>query len=229
MYKKILKMAFVIFILNICIGFSLTTWKMFQFRDRLHGVIDNDRWEKTLSENGMYQDGLICFFGDSEIELWHMSTSFGSLPVVNRGVSGDWASKAINRFEDDVIKIKPRTLVLLIGTNDLGNGQSVDSIIDSIEYMVDMAVRHAMKVHLCSILPVRNIYTKNHPLEKIQLINKKLLEIAERYNSNYVDFFGELADHDGFFDVSLTDDGLHPNRNGYFRMTKILLPQLREF
>ena len=88
-----------------------------------------DRWEQTLSHNKIYDNNLIVFFGDSQIDLWWMAPSFGSLPVVNKGISGDWALKAVNRFDKDVIALKPKLLVMLIGTNDLGNGQTVDAII----------------------------------------------------------------------------------------------------
>ena len=151
-------------IMVLLVGFSLTTWKMFQFRDRLHEFIDNDRWEQTLSENNIYNDNLIIFFGDSQIDLWWMAPSFGSLPIVNKGVSGDWALKAADRFEKDVINLKPKILVMLIGTNDLGNGQPIDSIISNIEIMLKKAANQNIKIIICSLLPVRGEYIENHPL-----------------------------------------------------------------
>jgi hypothetical protein len=40
-----------------------------------------------------------------------MAESFGVAPIINRGIVGDWASKAVARFEGDVLSHHPDTLV----------------------------------------------------------------------------------------------------------------------
>src|SRR5687767_7333628 len=99
---------------------ALSTWKMFEFRDRLHALTDNARWEATVTKDA---GPPIMMFGDSQIALWPMAASFGALPIANRGISGDWATRAIERFGREFDALRPKTVVLLMGTNDLGNGQ----------------------------------------------------------------------------------------------------------
>ena len=216
----------IIFFLLLSTGFSLTTWKMFQFRDRLHEFIDNDRWEQTLSQSKIYDDDLIVFFGDSQVDLWWMAPSFGSLPIVNKGISGDWASKAIDRFDKDVLALKPKLLVMLIGTNDLGNGQKITAINSNISVMLDKASNQDIKIILCSLLPVRGEYKENHPLKDLLQINKGFKLLSQKYNADYVDFYSQLIDENGTFKGEFTSDGLHPSRTGYMKMSKILMPYL---
>ncbi len=228
-FIKKYKLHYALFIATFLItltGFTLTTWKMFHFRDRLHEFTDNSRWEKTLSKNGVYDNNKIVFFGDSQIDLWWMAPSFGSLPVVNKGISGDWALRAVERFDRDVIALKPKKLVMLIGTNDLGNGRSIEDISTNIEAMVKSAESKDIETFLCSVLPVRGKYISNHPLDDIIKINSKLKKIAQKNNTKYIDFHTPLIDSAGTFSINYTADGLHPSRAGYAKMTKILLPLL---
>lgn len=155
-----------------------------------------------------------------------MAPSFGCLSIINKGVSGDWAFKAINRFDQDVICLNPNALVLLIGTNDLGNGQPIDGIVKNIELMVKRATEENISVIICSILPVRNEYVANHPSKDIVFINSELYRLSCEYEVDYVDFYSNLIDGNGFLKAEFTSDGLHPNRTGYLRMSKILFPYL---
>lgn len=213
-------------ILVLMTGITLTTWKMFHFRHRLHEFIDNDRWQQTLTANHMYDDNLIVFFGDSQIEAWLMAPSFGSLPIVNKGVSGDWALTALDRFNRDVLDLKPKVIVMLLGTNDLDNGKPIDTIIHTIESMIKKTANQNIRVILCSLLPVRNEHIQKLPLKDLLLFNSRLKILAQQYQIDYVDFFSQLSDKNGLFRVDLTKDGIHPSKSGYLRMSKIILPYL---
>jgi len=216
----------VVIFLVLSTGFSLITWKMVQFRHRLNEFIDNDLWQRTLSENDIFDKNPIVFFGDSQISLWLMAPSFGSLPIVNKGIYGDWVLKAVDRFDTDVIDLKPKILVMLIGTNDLGNGQPADEIVNNIEIMLRKAANQNIQIILCNLLPVRNKYLMNRPLKDLLLINNELETLSQRYESDYVDFYSQLTDKDGLFSVDFTSDGIHPNGSGYLRMSKIIFPYL---
>ncbi len=207
-------------------GFSLTTWKMFEFRDRLHMFTDNKRWEEMLSRHNMYEEERIVFFGDSQVELWWSSASFGSLPVVNKGVSGDKAITAIDRFDRDALSLNPKLLVLLIGTNDLAEGYNVDDIAKTIDKMASKAFDQGIKIIMCSVLPVRGELLDTYSVNDITRLNLKIQDVSKKYKADYVDLYSELIDSDGLFREELTYDGLHPNRSGYLEMSKTLLPFL---
>lgn len=207
-------------------GLALALWKMYRYRKRLEVSIDNDRWEQTLSREKIYKDNLIVLFGDSQIGLWRMEPSFGLLPIVNKGVYGDFAAKAIDRFQQDVLSLNPRLLVMLIGTNDLGSGQSIESIVKNIQIMAEMASGRDIRLVLCSLLPVRGKYMCDHSPEDIVQVNNELKILSEQYDADYVDFHSRLIDKHGLFTSEFTSDGLHPSEAGYVKMTNIILPYL---
>lgn len=226
MRNKILLVILCSSLLVLFTGFSLTTWKMFEFRARLHKFTDNGKWEQTCRDHGLYDETKIVFFGDSQIALWWMAPSFGTLPIINRGISGDWASKAIGRFEKDVIEEQPEILVILIGTNDLRHGQTPDKVINSIEYMVKEATSRKIKTILCSLLPVSGKYTKNYKSADLKSINRRVENLSRRYRTDYVDFYTHLIDEDGLFKDKFTSDGLHPSKSGYYKMSVVIFPYL---
>lgn len=219
-------LSVIILILILLFGFSLTSWRLIEYRGRLINVINNKKWEATLRNEGLLDDNVIVFFGDSEIALWVMSTSFGVLPIINKGISGDWAATAVSRFNKDVISLSPRLVVILIGTNDLEKNQPIASITKNIEFMVEKAKDHKIRVVLCSLLPTRGKHTKNRPADQLHDINNQLIKISDKHRADYVDFYSLLSDQYGYFDKKYTSDGLHPNQEGYLQMAAALYPVL---
>lgn len=201
-------------------GAAGVIWKALDYRDRLHAITDNSKWEAHLRQAGVYTDRRIVFFGDSQIANWPMAESFGVMPIINRGIVGDWASKAVSRFATDVLSQHPDTLVILIGTNDLGNHQPLESIISSIDRMVQAA--SGINVVICSLLPVRGEYLPNHSTADIQTINERLKALSIARGTRFVDLYTPLAEPDGTIQPALTVDGLHANLQGYTRMTMAL-------
>jgi acyl-CoA thioesterase I len=223
-----LYLAFVIVILSISL-FWMTCHSL-RFRQQLNALINNSCWEETLDRYNAYSDREIIFFGDSQVSLWQMGPFFGVLPIRNRGVSGDWASKALERFDRDVIASGNSSMVvILIGTNDLDNHQSVPTIVQHIETMLKKAKDHSVNVALCSLLPASAEHKNNRPLTVLRSVNSLLRDLCDKYNSIYVDFFSHLSDENGSFISNYSDDGLHPNQQGYFLMSKILFQSLKPY
>lgn len=204
--------------LGLAVGFCLSAWKMFEFRDRLHAITDNGRWELTVTRE---VDAPILLFGDSQVELWPQAASFGALPVVNRGISGDWATRAVERFAREFSKVKPRAVVLLIGTNDLAHGEPEERIVNSIASMLSTAA--GAQIIVCSVLPASGEYAVVRPTAAIRSLNARLQELAAATGSEYVDLFEVLADDSGAIVDRYTADGLHLSTEGYVLVSRVLL------
>ena len=216
-------------ILILSIGLMLTTWKMFEFRRRLHELISNPLWEKTLEEKDFYKRNTIVLFGDSQIELWWMCPFFGIIPIRNRGISGEQASEAIKRFHSDVLNLNPDLIVIVTGANDLTHDRNVKDIAADIERMIYMAKKNSISSIVGSLLPFREGVYSDGRLSEIKLLNGRIQAISEKYNSKFIDFYSLLSDDKGFFNADFTDDGKHPNINGYFLMSEMLLNTLVQF
>jgi len=202
-------------------------WKFRGKRNSHKAVKENKAWEVALNENRAYEGKQIVFFGDSEIALWPMQSSFGVMPIKNRGVSGDFVTKCMNRFSEEVISLNPNMIVLLTGTNDLNDGVLVTDIVRSIQNLIDKGKQVKAKIIICSLLPVNSkVADAGRPVSSILEINKSLSMICQKEELEFVNFHESLMDDDGFFDKKFSDDGLHPNKEGYFVMSGIILPYI---
>jgi lysophospholipase L1-like esterase len=206
------------------ISMCLSTWKMFQFHDRLV-ALENPQWERTLADQHLYARPIVLF-GDSQIANWPVSTSFGALPVLNRGVGGDWAVNATTRFKQEVIPLNPSIVVILIGTNDVAHQQPVELVLSSIRAMVSGARERGATVIVCSLLPARGEAARVRPNDQLKQLNSKLQKLAAEQGASYSDLYSALADNQGELPAVFSDDGLHLNSAGYLRITSVLLPQL---
>ena len=199
---------------------------MFAFRRRLHALISNPQWEKNLEKKGIYSKKTFVLFGDSQIKLWWMCPFFGIIPIKNRGISGEQASEAIKRFHSDVLNLNPDLIVILTGANDLTHGRNYNEVADDIESIISMAKNYSISTIVGSLLPFRKGVYSDSRITEIKLLNDKIQTLSEKYNSKFIDFYSLLADNKGFLNPDFTDDGKHPNINGYFLMSNLLLKML---
>ncbi|MGG1251998.1 GDSL-type esterase/lipase family protein [Brevibacillus agri] len=185
------------------------------------------------------------FFGDSITHWWDVATFFGrsGQVLVNRGIGGDTTEHARRRFAADVVQLKPRYAVILIGINNtwaldafspedrLTPEEIRHQVTTDVEAMVKMATEHGIQPILCSLLPTcMDRYSRNHERnELVVAINARFQEIAEETGAIYVDYHSELTEADGItLRSELADDGLHPHVIGYRLMAAVLQKTLRE-
>ena len=75
---------------------------------------------------------------------------------------------------------------------------------------------------LGSVLPFgQGIYT-NERVSQINFLNSAIENIALKNEFHFINFFSILSDNNGYFKPDLTDDGRHPNFQGYIVMTKLV-------
>jgi len=133
---------------------------------------------------------------------------------------------------------------------------TLEMIQQNIEAMTELAQHHGIKVILCSVMPVsdypylkqqqtntaqppagaagpgrgpaaRTPMTGNHPAGDILKLNAWMKDYAGRVNAIYVDYYSALADDKGWLKDGLSEDGLHPNADGYKVMAPLVSTALR--
>lgn len=164
----------------------------------------------------------VVFMGNSITEFWLEKDPefFSKNGFVGRGISGQTSPQMLLRFRQDVIRLKPETVVILAGTNDIAQntGQiTLEQILENIKSMTELARAHQINVVLCSVLPASDFpWTPNkNPWEKIPALNQMIKEYAGMHNINYVDYYSAMVDDKNGLKKSLGDDGVHPNKAGY--------------
>ncbi len=171
----------------------------------------------------------VVFLGDSITQGWTDSFHghFENLKKANRGISGDTTRGVLIRMEQDVLKLNPAGIVLLIGTNDLEERASPQVIADNVDLILDKLHqhRHDMPVILCQVFP--SDASKKRPASAIRQINKLYQEFPKKYPQvTLLDTWTLFADADGNAKAEEFPDLLHPNQLGYSMWAASLRPLL---
>lgn len=177
-----------------------------------------------LEEN---QGDRVVFMGDSITEFWSdlMPEFFEGNPFYNRGISGQTSPQMLVRFRADVIDLKPKTVVILAGANDLAGNTgpaSLEMICNNIFSMIELAQIHQIKVILGSVLPANTFPWKpsENPSQKIKALNQLLLNYSIKNKVQYLDYHTAMVDENDGMIPDYTHDGVHPNKKGYEVMAR---------
>jgi lysophospholipase L1-like esterase len=180
-------------------------------------------WAKERARD----EGAVVFLGDSITQLWGdaLPTAFPGVKIANRGISGDTTRGVLIRLQDDVLVLKPKAVVLLIGTNDLDEHATPEIIAGNLKLMLAAMKAHnpQMPVILCQVFP--SSATLNRSAAQIKEVNA--LYLAAVKNDPQVialDTWTLFADGSGDAKPSEFPDLLHPNRIGYAKWAAALDP-----
>ena len=169
-------------------------------------------------------DSRIVFMGDSITELWGQQPFIESNShFAGRGIGGQTTLQMLVRFRSDVIDLKPKLVHIMAGTNDVAgnNGPEEDADIEgAIQSMVELALENHIKVVLASIPPAADFkwHPGLQPVARIRAINAWLKSYATRAHVTYVDYWPALATDNGALKSELSEDGVHPNAEGFKAM-----------
>jgi lysophospholipase L1-like esterase len=167
------------------------------------------------------------FMGDSITEGWGAGDpSLFSASVVDRGIGGQTSQQMLARFYQDVVALHPRVVHIMAGTNDLAGNTGPNSPEDfknNIRAMVDLARSNHIQVILASIPPAEHFPWRSdiHPTEQIRRLNAWLKEYSDQHKLVYADYYSALTTPSGAFRPELSNDGVHPNTDGYATMRPI--------
>jgi lysophospholipase L1-like esterase len=197
---------------------------------RLHPwMVDNRKWFWTQREK---DQGAVVFVGDSLTGNWKsLAKTFPSLKVANRGIGGDVSRGVLFRFTEDVLSLKPRAMVVLVGTNDLSaHGNPADAEANIAAILAEARAQNAaLPIVLCQLPPRDSAAAPMKPGAFVDL-NARIAKLgAGQEHLMVVDLFTPLADSEGkpraeFF----AEDHLHLAEPGYQKWAEVLRPALEK-
>lgn len=179
-----------------------------------------------------------------------------SLNVYNAGRGGNTTGDALARFERDVLRFKPRVVVLQFGINDAavdvwktppatGARVPMDEYEQNLRTMIERARKRGAKVVLMTTNPLRwtdrlkQLYGKppydpdapdgfDAPL--LARYNEVVRRLAKQLETGLVDVREAFAEHAAQPGQSMDDlllDGMHPNDQGHRIIAQLLTPAIR--
>ncbi len=153
-----------------------------------------------------------------------------TITVVNRGVVGEQAWRALSRFIANFVEDRPDIVVLQEGYNDFRVAQGekndllgIENAVFGISELAGEARRRGARVFICTLAPGRTGRVEI-PRSAIQVINERLRQVARGEGAVLVDLYDALLP-DVIANVSI--DGLHLTPLGYRRVAETVAAAIR--
>lgn len=193
----------------------------------------------------------LYFLGDSITRRWGTSdpqykdflanwrANFSGWNAGNFGWGGDTVQNVLWRVEQGELDgVNPKVIVLMAGTNNLGNGPAaaagddarVEEVVAGTRAILDVARRKApgATVVLMGITPRNDGRGGTRTVAAIDRANERIARLADGKSVRYLNINGRLADGDGKLFDGVTVDGLHLSVRGYQAWADALRPVLTE-
>ena len=204
---------------------------MMQAQEQKHSTFYYQR--ATLFEVLPTSKSDIIFLGNSITNGGEWAELLGNPHAKNRGISGDTTQGVLDRLST-ITKGKPSKIFLLIGTNDLSRGKSVDEVAKNVEKIVERVKRESpkTKLYVQSVFPVNTKFNKflghMNRQKDIAALNAKIKAVAARHGVTYIDVYKSLViPSTDVMNPEYTNDGLHLLGKGYLKWVEVLKPYLK--
>ena len=145
--------------------------------------------------------------------------------VVNQGVNGERSDQILARFERDVVRQRPKAVVIIAGVNDVYQGRPSSHVIAQLAAMYDLAKAAGIPVVAGSIIP----YNTATPDQNARMheINAWIRKTATDDPAiDFVDTRAAAAAQGNLDRLFESPDDLHPSPAGYRRMADAIRPVL---
>ena len=173
----------------------------------------------------------IIFIGDSIVEYYPLQELLGTAKtIVNRGIRGYQTKLLLENLDAHLYGGAVDQIVLLIGTNDIGNDVPMNEALDNLERVIQSIARNypLSQIKLLSILPVnegekykQTVYIRTN--EKIREWNQAYEALTSAYMQvDFVPVYDSLIDTEGQLKKDYTTDGLHLSVAGYQALSEAL-------
>ena len=168
----------------------------------------------------------VVFYGSSTIRLWNnLADDMGSKRALNLGFGGSTLEACVYFFERLVTPVKPCSLLVYAGDNDLGDGRSPQEVLAFFSALLEKAKRD-LAGNEFGFISVKPSPARFGIVDRIRQTNQLIKkEIESGGYGYYVDLFDAMLAPDGGPRRDLfNDDGLHMNREGYRLWVSLLTP-----
>lgn len=182
----------------------------------------------------------LVFLGDSITSGWAgngkeaWAKSFTQYTPVNFGIGGDRTQHVLWRIENGELEtIKPKALVLMIGTNNSGQdpaegiAKGVTKIVETIRTKQPQA-----KILLLAVFPrgekASTPEKANPGRDKLKQVNEIIAKLDDGKNIHFLDIGAKFTTPDGTLTKEIMPDFLHLSPAGYQIWADAISPKLAE-
>lgn len=164
----------------------------------------------------------IVFLGSQVTEGWDLNKQFPGYEATNRGISGQRMAGFLLRFRQDVIDLHPRAVIIEFSSYNFRPEYTLEEIEDYLANLAELAKGHSIEPVLTTIIPVREklFYDSYSVADSLFKYNQWLVAFCHENGYLCVDFYGALADDEGFLPRELSISHIELNSTGYERVSQ---------
>lgn len=191
------------------------------------------RWEEAIrafekrDRHHPPPPGGIVFLGSSSFRRWDLDRYFPGRGLVNRGFGGSQMADALRYLDRIVLPLRPRTLFLYEGDNDLARGKQPETVESEFRDLVARvhAVLPETRIVFVGIKPSLRRW---HLIGLVREANRRVQDLAASNSLlEFIDVDAPLLGPDGRPRADLfVEDGLHLSPEGYRIWTDLVTPYL---
>ena len=185
----------------------------------------------SIAQEGMSE---LVFLGDSITAGWNgkkeiWDKAFGPYKPANFGIGGDRTQHVLWRITNGELDgIKPKGVVLMIGTNNSGS-DSAEGIANGITEIVQTirTKQPQAKILLLAVFP-RGENASNPGRDKLKQVNAVISKLDDAKKIFYLDIGDKFLQTDGSLTKEIMPDFLHLSGAGYQIWADAIGPKLAE-
>ena len=186
-------------------------------------LLRQDKWEKDIAALEKKPSvGDIVFIGSSTIRMWDVEKHLPDLKINNRGFGGSQIADSVRYADRIVIPLRPKTVVLFAGGNDINAGKAPEQAFEDYKAFV-AKVQGALpdtKIWFMSLYP--NL-KRQEQLPKTKALNELIAaHVKGNPKLGYIDVASALCPDGVPRAEVLHEDQLHLNERGYAIISKVV-------
>ena len=172
----------------------------------------DDGTDDSDHDFGTNNPDLISAVGDS------ITHGFGATPytsflsgmvgksTINNGIDGARSDEIASRTGNILLSQKPGYLVIMAGTNDIGDGRTPESVIANLSNMIDTARNNQTIPILCTIPPAYGPAAGRDGA--FQILNSQIRSLGSSKGVRVADVYPTISE------AQMQEDGIHPTTEG---------------
>ena len=146
--------------------------------------------------------------------------------VLNHGVNGERSDQIRGRFEQAVVSLEPKAVVIIAGVNDVYQGREAQHVIEQLAAMFERAKRNGIAAVAGTIVPYNTATDEQNA--RMKEINTWIRTFSAANNVAFADTRAAVS-APGRPDLLFeSPDDLHPSPAGYRRMADAIRPALEQ-
>ncbi len=228
------------------LGVLYVGWKGLEYRAHINEFLEKYTYVvEEFSGRSRYRDanrelpaddsegGRIVFIGSQITANWDLGRYFAGYQTVNRGISGQRVAGYLLRIAPDVVKLKPKAVVVEFSSYNFRPENSVEEIRDYMATFGDIAGANGIQPIFTTVVPVRSDFYVDEigdysVPDSLEVYNDWLRAYCLEREYPLVDFHSLLADSDGNLLEDVSAGQILLNDRGYEIISQAVREKLKD-